>query len=577
MDSVLRVLIVEDSELDSEVLAHVLQQAGYKVEWERVETADAMTAALEKRSWDLILSDHTMPRFSAPEALDIVKTRGLGLPFIVVSGTIGEDNAVAIMREGAHDYILKDNLTRLGAAVERELRDAATRQGRKAAEETIRHLAFHDRLTGLPNQASLRLRLEDAIRNANSQGRGLAVLLINLDTLKEINNTLGRVNGDLLMKEAAMRLADFLEESQTLARPGGSEFAVIVPGGDIARATAFANNIPRLLRQPFILEELPVEIRATVGIALYPEHGNTPDLLMQHAAVAMWGARREARDYAFYEVARDPFSPSRLVLMGELRHAIEENQLVLHFQAKVDVESRKTIGAEALVRWEHPKRGFLPPINFIPLAEQSGLIRPLTQWVLNEALRQLQVWQRDGIGITMAVNLSTRSLIDPQLKESVSELLERWGVMPASLELEITESSLMAELSMTREILESLSGLGIRFSIDDFGTGYSSLAYLHRIPVAELKVDKSFVLGMASNGGDNVIVRSIVALGHDLGLKVVAEGVENHRLWDLLLPLHCDSAQGFYMAHPMSGKDMAHWFKESIWSPTGGLAQEGPI
>src|SRR5688572_14568073 len=290
MDRVLRVLIVEDSQLDSEILAHVLQQAGYKVEWERVETADAMTAALEKRSWDLILSDHTMPRFSAPEALDIVKARGLGLPFIVVSGTIGEANAVAIMREGAHDYILKDNLTRLGAAVDRELRDAATRQGRKAAEETIRHLAFHDRLTGLPNQASLRLRLEDAIRNANSQRRGLAVLLINLDTLKEINNTLGRVNGDLLMKEAALRLADFLEESQTLARPGGSEFAVIVPGGDIARATAFANNIPRLLRQPFILEELPVEIRATVGIALYPEHGNTPDLLMQHAAVAMWGA-----------------------------------------------------------------------------------------------------------------------------------------------------------------------------------------------------------------------------------------------------------------------------------------------
>lgn len=577
MDRVLRVLIVEDSQLDSEILVYVLQQAGYKIEWERVDTADSMTAALEKRGWDLILSDHTMPRFSAPEALDIVKTRGLGLPFIVVSGTIGEDNAVAIMREGAHDYILKDNLTRLGAAVERELRDAATRQGRKAAEETIRHLAFHDRLTGLPNQASLRLRLEDAVRNATGNGRGLAFLLINLDTLKEINNTLGRVNGDLVMKEAAMRLAGLLEESQTLARPGGSEFAVIVPGGDVACATAFAHKIPQLLRQPFILEKLPVEIKATVGIALCPEHGDNPDLLMQRAAVAMWGARREARDYAFYEVARDPFSPSRLVLMGELRHAIEENELVLHFQAKVDVESRKTIGAEALVRWEHPKRGLLPPNDFIPLAEQSGLIRPLTQWVLNEALRQLQVWQQDGIGITIAVNLSTHSLIDPQLKDHVSELLERWEVMPASLEFEITESSLMDELSLTKEILESLSGLGIRFSIDDFGTGYSSLAYLHRIPVAELKIDKSFVLGMGSNDGDTVIVRSIIDLGHDLGLKVVAEGVENHRLWDLLLPLRCDAAQGYYMAHPMPGEDLVHWFKESIWSPTGGMAHDGSI
>jgi EAL domain-containing protein (putative c-di-GMP-specific phosphodiesterase class I) len=341
---------------------------------------------------------------------------------------------------------------------------------------------------------------------------------------------------------------------------------VILPGEDAERAISVARSIAHVLEQDSYSAQLPVEIKTSIGIALFPAHGDEPDMLLQHAAVAMWGARRDGSGYALYTADRDPFSPRRLGLMGELRHAIEDNRLVLHYQAKVELDTRRVTGAEALVRWQHPTLGLLAPAQFIPLAEQSGLIRPLARWVLNEVMRQHEAWHTQGVTIPIAANLSTHNLLDPQLQDHVLQLLNTWTGVPISLELEITESSIMSELPRTAEILECLRMWGIRLSVDDFGTGYSSLAYLRKLPVSELKIDKSFVIGMESSVEDGIIVRSIVDLGHNLGLKVVAEGVENPQIWNLVVPLGCDAAQGFHIGPPLPGQDLPCWLKTSDWN-----------
>lgn len=559
----LHVLIVEDSEDDATLVLRELRRSGYDPTYERVDTHEAMNAALDLDSWDVVISDYTMPQFSVPAALELLKAKALDLPFIIVSGTIGEEIAVAAMKSGAHDYIMKGNLTRLGAAIEREIKEAEIREERRKAEETIQYLAYYDPLTALPNSTLFRDRLLELILTSRLENASFALIIMDIDQFKEVNNTLGHHNGDLLLKEIGERLRDTIQEAHTIARLEGNKFALLLSDTAAEGAAQGADKIIRRLEEPFSLEGLSFELSAGIGVALFPGHGEDADTLLRLADMMIHVARLRGDSYVIYSSQYDQYSPNRLALMGELRHGIESDQLFLLYQPKIDLKTGQAIGAEALVRWKHPKLGVLTPDQFIAPAERAGLIKQLTLWVLKEALRESRRWDQAGVEISMAVNLSVRNLQSPQLLDQIKGLLSTWGVAPSRLRLEITESILMADPAHAMKILIQLTSLGIRFSIDDFGTGYSSLGYLQRLPVDEIKIDKSFVMGMTTDKNKTIIVHSVIDLSHNLGLKVVAEGVENKETIDKLVFLSCDAAQGYFISKPIPGTEFTNWLKEA--------------
>jgi predicted signal transduction protein with EAL and GGDEF domain len=335
---------------------------------------------------------------------------------------------------------------------------------------------------------------------------------------------------------------------------------VLLEGADVARAVLVAQNLALKLGEPFVVDGYRLHIGASVGIALYPQHGDDPDGLIRCADVAMYVAKQSADDYAIYSAEQDQHSAARLELIGELRAAIEDGQLIVHYQPKVDFVHGDVVGVEALVRWQHPERGLIPPTEFIPLAEQTGLIRQLGDWVLCEALRQQHTWREIGFDILVAVNMSTQNL-NESLPEQIRELLARWCTPGDRLLIEITESALMADPTRSMAVLLRLRDMGVRIAIDDFGTGYSSLTYLKRLPVDEIKIDRSFICDMATDGDDTAIVRSTISLGHDLGLSVVAEGMEDGATWDLLADLGCDVGQGYFVARPMAPQQFVTWLR----------------
>jgi diguanylate cyclase (GGDEF)-like protein/PAS domain S-box-containing protein len=437
---------------------------------------------------------------------------------------------------------------------------------RKQAEELVQHMADYDTLTELPNRNHLYDRLLNVIRNDEGQGNPFALLLMDLDRFKEINDTLGHHRGDLLLQQVGARLKRLLFTPDLVARLGGDEFAILLPRlAKVEDIHVVIQKIQSALQPPFMIDGLPIAVEASIGVALYPEHGGNPDSLLQRADVAMYTAKQTGRNCVIYDSKDDQYSPRRLALMGELRRAIDHEQLRLYYQPKIDLKTRRVVGVEALVRWQHPEYGFIPPDQFIGPAERTGQIRPLTQWVLETALRQCQAWRRSGIEIGVSVNLSARNLQEAGLVERVAELLQRAGGAPNRLALEITESAIMADPNIAMEVLTRLSQMGVRLSIDDFGTGYSSLSYLKRLPVDEIKIDKSFVIGMESDENDAVIVRSTIDLAHNLGLKVIAEGVENQTLWEKLSALGCDEAQGYYMSRPLPMEEVVRWLSKSPW------------
>jgi diguanylate cyclase (GGDEF)-like protein len=408
-------------------------------------------------------------------------------------------------------------------------------------------------------------RLQHAIRAAQRDRGSAALLIMDLDRFKEVNDTFGHQYGDLLLEQLGRRLGGALRESDTVARLGGDEFAVLLPAASAELARQAADRLLAVLEEPFALGGLQLEIGASIGIALSPEHGTDADTLLRRADVAMYVAKRAGTGPVVYSAEQDQHSPSRLALVGELRRAIEHDELSLVYQPKVDYQSGRVNCVEALVRWEHPRHGLLGPDQFLPIAEQTGLIRPLARWVLEAALREAHRWFKAGLDISVAVNLSMRNLHDPQITDTIHELLGRCDVPPGRLLIEITESSLMADAARAMDVLTQLRGMGIGISIDDFGTGYSSLAYLKRLPVDELKIDRSFVSHMALDENDAAIVRSTIGLAHDLGLTVVAEGVEDQAAWDMLSGLGCDIAQGYFVSRPMPAADLARWL--NTWNP----------
>ncbi len=438
----------------------------------------------------------------------------------------------------------------------------------KTMTERLATLATTDNLTSLPNRTLFHDRLTQAIAAAQREAdRHIVVMLMDLDHFKEINDTLGHQAGDRILIEVAKRLSGALREGDTLTRLGGDEFGVLLPQVTDARRTGerVARKLLQKLSAPFQYEDNELYLNASIGIVSFPEHGEDMDTLLSHADVAMYTCKNRDARFAHYDPGIDPNAPQRLQLSGDLRHALERREFELHFQPKIDIKTRRLMGAEALIRWHHPTRGLIPPDQFIPLAERSGVIKPITDWVIDKALAQCRAWRKSGLPMQMAINLSGRVFQDPRFADRVRAALSANGLQPDCLEVEITENILMTDIEHVSATLRVLHDLGVLVSIDDFGTGYSSLAYLKQLPLNTLKIDKTFVLDMVKDENDALIVRAIIDLAHNLGRDVIAEGIENEETWNLLEMLGCDGAQGFHIARPMPAREFLAWARASDW------------
>ena len=473
--------------------------------------------------------------------------------------------AAAAERLGAGDYAtpiggLKraDEIGDLAQSFERMRINVAEKQAE------VRQLAYWDSLTGLPNRVQFRDAVRRAIQDAPAGG-SVAVVMLDLNRFKHVNDVLGYRFGDLLLTRVAERLSQqSVRGVDLVARLGGDEFAVLLHAGDAALAQSVAQRIERAFDAPLTLEEHTVDMGAGIGLACWPEHAADADLLLSRAEVAMYSAKRRTSGPLIYDPAIDAASAQTLSLLTELRQAVGQGELRLYLQPKLALDTSVVVGAETLVRWQHPQRGLVPPMQFIPFAEQTGFIRVLTLWVFEEAARHWLMLHDQGLHLKLSVNLSTRDLLDQDLPQKFDALLLKHRVPAEAFCLEITESAIMDDPQRALATLDRLSALGFKLSIDDFGTGYSSLAYLKKLPVDELKIDQSFVRSMETDADDAMIVRSTIDLAHNLGLVVVAEGVENAKAWDMLRALNCDQAQGYHMGRPMPATDFSNW--SAVWS-----------
>jgi diguanylate cyclase (GGDEF)-like protein len=433
------------------------------------------------------------------------------------------------------------------------------------------HQALHDTLTGLPNRTMFRSQVAEALAASKPEDRS-AVLLIDLDRFKEVNDTLGHATGDRMLQALGPMLVGAVREGDIVARLGGDEFGAFLPRiEDDSAALEVARRIRAAAAQPFVIEGVPLFIEASVGIAIGPDDGADVGTLLRRADVAMYLAKEHQAGYERYSAERDLHSLSRLSVLGELRSAIDIGEIVLHYQPKVEAGTGEVVGVEALVRWRHPTRGLLYPADFLQLAERSGLILDLTDRVLEQGVGQAMAWEREGMRVPVAANLSVRSLDDETLPARIMGLLSHAGARPEFLSLELTESTVMADPKGALRVLTPLSEMGVRISIDDFGTGYSSLSYLTQLPISEIKIDRSFMTNILDSATDAIVVRSTIDLAHDLGLEVVAEGVESRAVCELLAEYGCDAVQGFYVQRPVPEGEFTTWFRSTEAAGGAGL------
>jgi diguanylate cyclase (GGDEF)-like protein/PAS domain S-box-containing protein len=681
----LHVLIVEDSAEDAQLLQLQLRRNGYEPVARRVQTAEEMERALDEQAWDLVLADYSLPSFNALAALELFHRRGLDIPFLIVSGTIGEETAVEAMRAGAHDYIMKGSSARLIPAIARELREAGERANRRRAEEAlrdserrfraliehssdiltvldaggrilyespsverllghtagelmgaaleehvhpedrhalataltqsagastpvtaefrmrarngewrvveasvsnlldnaevggivlnsrditarkqdeemIRHLAYFDALTGLPNRMLFDDRLAQALAHSRRRGaRGLAIMCLDLDRFKTINETLGHGAGDELLRTAASSLSAVLRGEDTIARLGGDEFLFLLPEiDDVEDAARVARKILTVLDAPVSVHGHELHLTASVGIAMFPLDGDDAETLIRNADTALYRAKEQGGNrYQLYAPAMNAIAYKRLVLENSLRRAVEREEFRLHYQPLVSLHDGTVVGVEALIRWQHPELGLVSPAEFIPLAEETGLIVPLTHWVLRTACRQMMEWHEAGLALmTVAVNISAQRFRAANLPVAVAEALTATRLDGRHLCLELTESVLMENVEETIATLLELKKLHVKISIDDFGTGYSSLSYLKRLPIDTLKIDQSFVRNTPADADDAAIAMLIISMAHHLDLSVVAEGVETEEQMRMLRSQQCDIMQGYLVSRPLPGEEM---------------------
>ncbi len=442
---------------------------------------------------------------------------------------------------------------------------------RRRAQRALEYQALHDALTGLPNRVQLADRLGHALESARAAHEQVAVLILDLDHFKEVNETFGHQAGDRLLEQVGPRLRSEIRPEDMVARLGGDEFAVLLPKTDATAATLTAARLLGVLERPFEVEGQHLDVAVSIGLAMSPDDGDDPDTLLRRADIALFVAKQPRGSFVRYAPEHERQGASRLALMAELREALQhDHELFLQFQPLVSLSDRSLAGVEALVRWRHPQRGLVPPMEFVPFAEKTRLIKPLTRWVLVSALQQSVAWQRAGHRIPVSVNISMRDLVDPEFPEMIATLLRAAQAPPSLLVLEITESLIMTEPERAIKNLSQLRELGVRLAVDDFGTGYSSLAYLHRLPINEIKIDKSFVAAMSGEANRANIVRASVELGHSLRLESVAEGVEDARTWDMLSALGCDLAQGYFISRPMVADQVLPWLAK--WENPSGAA-----
>ena len=438
---------------------------------------------------------------------------------------------------------------------------------RKRGEELLTYQGTHDALTGLPNRVLLLRNVEEAIASGGRGGDGFCLLLLDLDRFKAINDTFGHHFGDAVLRGMRPLLLNLVRPSDTVARLEGDEFGILLDASDRAHATSIAERIVADLSRPIIVEGQPLEVSGSIGVAIYPEQGQDTMTLMKHAHESMHAAKRAQAGHAVYIPDQTGSTACRLAMVDELRQGIEHQQFVLHYQPKLDLRTMQVTSAEALVRWQHPREGLLLPGDFIPLAEQTGSIRPLGLWSLNAASRQCQAWHRGGMGLNLAVNLANGNFEDDSVLEAITTLLANSGSLPQWLTVEATETAMIADRGKAKWILTRLHELGVRISIDDFGTGHSSFSYLKDLPADEVKVDRTFVKDLAVCKTNATIVKAIIDVAHDLGLRVVAKGVENRAALDLLISWGCDLAQGYYISRPLPPAEFMRWLVKSGAQP----------
>ncbi len=548
----LRLLFVDDSALDVELLCTEFAREGYNLISSRVDTEHALRDALHSAQWDLVIADESMPQMNAMLALNAVKKSGRDVPFIIYSGVMTHRKAALAMREGVHDYVQKGDFQRLVASVERELRNAGLRKAMKRAESHVYRLAYYDQLTGLPNRNYFCERVNEQLEA--QPDLKAAVVFADIDNFMRLNNCFGYAIGDELMRQIASRLEESTGAKALLARLRGDEFAMFVSGiADKAGIEGLMAAIIRGFKRPFMHDSLEFDLTVSMGVCTCPEDARDATTLIANAEAAMSRAKAEAgTSYRYYDRKTFDASSQRVAVEVALRRAVERNELLLNYQPIADIHTGEIVATEALLRWNHPELGFMPPDKFIPIADETGLIIPIGEWVLQEACRQTRVWQEQGFhDLGIAVNVSAVQFAQTQLLTQIKNALHRSGLAPQHLEVEITESVLMRDAETTGTTLRALKDMGVRIAMDDFGTGYSSLSYLKRFPIDTLKIDRSFTQDICENEDGASIVAAIAGLARSLGLSLVAEGVETIEQRKFLELQRCDRMQGYLLSKPI--------------------------
>lgn len=548
----MRLLIVDDSADDVELLRIEFEREGYKPVSRRVDTEGDLRDALHTAEWDMVIADDSMPCLNALQALNVVKKSGRDLPFIIYSGTMNHRNAAMAMREGVHDYVAKGDLARLIPSIERELKNAAVRKAMKRAESHVHRLAYYDQLTGLPNRNYFCERVgEQLLARPDMKA---AVIFADIDNFMRLNNSFGYVIGDVLMRKMASRLEECTGGRVLLARLRGDEFAMFFAGSaDRSEIEALMASISQSFSRPFSHDSLEFDLAVSLGICMYPEDGQDATTLIANAEIAMSQAKSEpGTSYKYYDRKTVEMASHRVALEGALRRAVERGELFLQYQPIADVRTGAILATEALVRWKHPEFGIMSPDKFIPIADETGLIIPIGEWVLGEACRQTRAWQDLGFrGLGISVNVSAVQFAQTRLLSQIKNTLKYSGLDPQFLEVEITESVLMRDAEATASTLKALKDMGVCIAMDDFGTGYSSLSYLKRFPIDTLKIDKSFTQDISGSHDGSSIVSAIAALGRSLDLSLVAEGVETSEQREFLESQQCDRMQGYLLSKPL--------------------------
>lgn len=563
----IKILLVEDDLFYEDYLSEIFaEETEISYELNHVVRIKDCVEHLEQDNFDVILIDLNLPDCTGLDTIYEVESQASNTPIIVLTEQDDNELASQALQSGAQDYLVKGQIDR--STLERSIRYAIERnrllEQLEESKRLQRHLAYHDALTILPNRHLLHDRLQQALAQSKRSGKLAALLFLDLDGFKRINDTLGHGIGDLLLKSVAKRLKTTVRQVDTVARLGGDEFTIVLLEINHAQdAKDVAQKILKVISQPYKIEEHELFVTASVGISIYPDDGSDIESLIRKADIAMYRAKGQGKNnYQVYNLSMDAKFFERLTLENSLRKAVENEELVAYYQPQVDLRTGEITGVEALVRWQHQKFGLVPPDKFIPLAEETGVILEIDEWMMKTACRQIKNWEREGIAnIRVAVNLSTRQFRQKNLTEKVAQILNDSAVQPENLCLEITENEVMHNIETTVEILQALKKMGVLLSLDDFGTGYSSLSYLKRFPIDILKIDRTFVNGIPSDRDDTAISTAIVVLAHSMELQVIAEGVEKSEQIAFLQSLQCDEIQGFYFSRPLNAETVTDLLK----------------